>query len=631
MAQKDAKLWTADVVGNWARSTLTELNCPSDTCEEISGRFVTFGFNGAVLASLTIEQWELLVPGVKLTGFRLALFNAWNLVLSQTSHDGLDKGKKRDASRSDDDAADSTTRDASEVRKRARSLNIDDDSNEVVGPVPEMLQRFLDALYEKSQMAEAWYVDEYECPVRTETWMVPASWFGFHGESLFVRECYMRLEAILRGYRDQRFAWLRSGPSGPNRTVGGILVTGTPGVGKSHFLMYLAAKWSCESSTTIVYHGVSGVKQSSALVFDGKSWTLRPMENCMDLLYNPSTIYLCDGLTRSPLGIHYAFTVAAFSPSNLFKDFMKADDRIRVYMPTWTLPELEMCRLTCYGQSVTKDRLESLYNQFGGVVRYTLGKAVLFLESELTAAFKDIITKVNFQSVLTMVGSIESWDNPDIVHRAVHLVVQNDNFTEVIARFASQAIVDSVMDKGNHEQMFRSIDFVRNNTDPLLAGLRGQVFETLVHRYFRRCQTLQLDCRPLVPGLAAQSKIDFIAVGSEVLTVPRDLEQFVDGTYAVSKSRTFPSIDSALLPDTLFQVTVSSTHGIHGATLQKLVTALSARSRSLTKVRLFFVVPSDVFPTFRAQAYLTTKNVQYQLMPRFDLEVEQWVAEMKFT
>eukprot|EP01137_Pigoraptor_chileana_P024198 Opistho-2@91743 len=132
MAQKDAKLWTADVVGNWARSTLTELNCPSDTCEEISGRFVTFGFNGAVLASLTIEQWELLVPGVKLTGFRLALFNAWNLVLSQTSHDGLDKGKKRDASRSDDDAADSTTRDASEVRKRARSVDVDDNNNESV-------------------------------------------------------------------------------------------------------------------------------------------------------------------------------------------------------------------------------------------------------------------------------------------------------------------------------------------------------------------------------------------------------------------------------------------------------------------------------------------------------------------
>eukprot|EP01137_Pigoraptor_chileana_P012986 Opistho-2@65948 len=128
--REDPRRWTSQMVSEWARETIRrECEYSNEDIDKIILDLHASGkCTGAVLSVAKDIHWEKMVPHFPA---RVVLQADWEALLQRT-RSGLDKGKKRDASRSDDDAADSTTRDASEVRKRARSVYVDDNNNESV-------------------------------------------------------------------------------------------------------------------------------------------------------------------------------------------------------------------------------------------------------------------------------------------------------------------------------------------------------------------------------------------------------------------------------------------------------------------------------------------------------------------
>eukprot|EP01137_Pigoraptor_chileana_P021260 Opistho-2@84731 len=104
----------------------------SNLIDKMASSVTENNIDGPALCDLKDNEWDVMSTS---RGVQIRLRSEFNTLRSNQSApaiQGLDKGKKREASQSDDDAADSTTRYASEVRKRARSVDVDDNNNESV-------------------------------------------------------------------------------------------------------------------------------------------------------------------------------------------------------------------------------------------------------------------------------------------------------------------------------------------------------------------------------------------------------------------------------------------------------------------------------------------------------------------
>ena len=102
--------------------------------------------------------------------------------------------------------------------------------------------------------------------------------------------------------------------------------------------------------------------------------------------------------------------------------------------------------------------------------------------------------------------------------------------------------------------------------------------------------------------------------------------------YYRPRSQTFESIDALCVRqgdyDELFQMTVAKTHGIKVRGLQEVLRYLTKK-----KVRIYFVVPANIYPEFETQNYLTLQGKKYtQSLPWITdkVEVEQWVLKLNY-
>eukprot|EP01137_Pigoraptor_chileana_P021357 Opistho-2@84939 len=126
----DPSLWTKENVLEWVRASLsTDPPVAEEVINKTVDAFSSNEVDGASLGRIPSVGPSIWTELIQPAGIRHRLMTAWSAKISAT---GLDKGKKREASQSDDDAADSTTRDASKVRKRARTVDVDDNNNESV-------------------------------------------------------------------------------------------------------------------------------------------------------------------------------------------------------------------------------------------------------------------------------------------------------------------------------------------------------------------------------------------------------------------------------------------------------------------------------------------------------------------
>lgn len=188
-----------------------------------------------------------------------------------------------------------------------------------------------------------------------------------HASDLYIRQTYKDLyDKILQMFK--------------NSQEKQIVVTGTAGIGKSVFLIYLAIRLLAESNDDnppiIIYHTKSS---KICFVFGGCS-TVRSgnIEDFAPFLTLADTWYFVD----SSLGpvLDKARTVISVSPKTLFSEdrpYQDIDKDVawRYYMAPWNLEELEQCR-SCVAdfQVVPLQVMEELYSRIGGVPRYVLAR-----------------------------------------------------------------------------------------------------------------------------------------------------------------------------------------------------------------------------------------------------------------
>ena len=191
-----------------------------------------------------------------------------------------------------------------------------------------------------------------------------------YGGQLYVRPCYLQLKGILARLLEHAVLYR-------DKTV---LVSGTPGIGKSFCAVYLATHFIARGTRVICEFHPNSIMPDSPVIwyhfppnssqaFLSSQWEqAKPATNDLD------AVYLVDGglpHIHSPLCWCYAF----LNPQhNLYRWKTKSPSARLLFLPLWTLDELQACRsfVTVFEEGLSSQAVADAYEISGGVARTAL-------------------------------------------------------------------------------------------------------------------------------------------------------------------------------------------------------------------------------------------------------------------
>ena len=383
-------------------------------------------------------------------------------------------------------------------------------------------------------------------------------------ENFFIRACYpvyynLLMQCLTHGKYDF------------------VSVTGTPGIGKSVFYVYVFDRYRRENpKDTIITASFDKDNMLIECVVYGPDGEEPNHCDALPILQEGG-LYLFDGPPcRNPLGKK----MVCFTSPNL-RWFRKNNLNRRhtsLYMPVWTLDELIDADSAC-GFGIGSDSISERYNFFGGCPRYCLTDYTI----EVIHAEKTLAGKLSSIDSYEKLGLWLRDSTPDdqITHQVFHsqpVISKTFPFVhfrsrQVCSWKARELIYHAIKDKSDHAraELIRSIRLV-----PELASLRGVMFEDFCGLQFPK------------GGSFILHSLDAAAV-SRNLTIPPH-------AYRAMKAGCESIDGSAFIDDTvyLFQITVGKNHPVNANGILERLKSLELFEKFCNdsiKVELVFVLP----------------------------------------
>ncbi|KXZ45958.1 hypothetical protein GPECTOR_49g542 [Gonium pectorale] len=222
-----------------------------------------------------------------------------------------------------------------------------------------------------------------------------------------------------------------------------FLVLGTPGIGKSVFLLDLLYRLACNGRTVVFY---SPLTYPKALLFkpvasiDGRSvFEADNPSSFVHELTDPDTWLLCDSVEYTQMD---AVTVMTSSPrAGAYNAFAKTS-HLELWMGPWTLAEINAAyRLEPYRGNIDERTVDRLFNTWGGIPRYVLENAMI---PSMQRKLDDTVASSDLLAVLRSVKQIEA--APEASHKLLHVQV-NDACEKQGVVFGSEVIARLVTEK----------------------------------------------------------------------------------------------------------------------------------------------------------------------------------------
>ena len=269
-------------------------------------------------------------------------------------------------------------------------------------------------------------------------------------------------------------------------------LSGTPGIGKSRIVMYL-----CIRILQVVAEKQDIVYQQSDVFFrycrNGDVFMLKNGPSVMDLITKSSTFYIIDGNMAKPL-LSTCLTFFVSSPRNdKFQNWCKQQKTTPLYLPVWTLEELETCHPECYPDLSSKD-LHSRFRRYGGIARtvfWTMGDV-----PSIDAA----VNESNARKSINSVG-IPSKMFPTS-HMLLHIIV-NSNLGFQELDIASDYIGVLLLEKYFDETMEKLKSLIGDR-----GALGGHLFECYMHFIFQHSDKLEFLHRSLEGSVYGSSLLE---------------------------------------------------------------------------------------------------------------------------
>ena len=390
---------------------------------------------------------------------------------------------------------------------------------------------------------------------------------------LYIRESYRVIASSIK--------------SGINK----VIITGTPGIGKSVFLLYFLWKLVNERKRVfLIYHPYY-------IYYDGKGGMFQFLGDNLprDLSFWDDTLWcLFDAkgkkeahLSALPYDL-CSFVLSASPRRELVNDFQKAPVPQVFYMPLWTEAELEkIASLYDPPQPNWRDRFTIL----GGIPRFVLENTIRAPKAILDGACRscsldECINTIGVNSTIT--------EKSSAVHALVH-VTSTSPFTESSVCYASQAALDIIVKNKGFEAERRLEELLGwYDGNPLTAALCGYIFETYTLELLENGGTFH--CHQLTDG---NSEVEHV---ESTLDIPPSMKTVVDDVSShqtpnqlhVPKTKNYTTAIDAWIPGIgAFQITVGKEHAIRGEEAKRDIALLGDGAD-----KLYWLLPPLYYHSF---------------------------------
>jgi len=407
------------------------------------------------------------------------------------------------------------------------------------------------------------------------------------GYKLFIRPCYRKLsERILNDFYKRSH----------------LVVTGTPGIGKSVFGLYLMYLLRCEGKTVVFERKSDWYRFNDEGVIKGDVASFRQA----GFLDDESSWYLSDPDAK-PQELLSLRTVVLVSPNyERTKEFMKLSGLAQqIFMPVWKVDELLDCQCAVF-PDVPSDVVKQRFAEVGGVAR------AVFDEIMFNRVKKGILDALQTRSVRTLINAAFTWHGQfrtdETGDKLFHIWSSDvDDFTECTIELASKYMGDAVVstiDKRGSEELedLLAAAFDYPDVARMIGGsVRGKLFERLAHRRIGEARIAKEPFKMAIlnsSGVVSGDSLNFSFSASKEFKGNDFPSDFESGIYYTPVSQNFPAIDSFGVGgsdnDTLFLFQMESTGAESGD--GRVVGEhwnVAKKSASLKHLVFVFVVPEE--------------------------------------
>ncbi|RIA86762.1 hypothetical protein C1645_828796 [Glomus cerebriforme] len=444
------------------------------------------------------------------------------------------------------------------------------------------------------------------------------------GSQLLIRNCYLQLICQMFKNSTSQF---------------GCVVTGTPGIGKTYFGLFLLFYIRLYHSNSTVVWQLANSQFGTCICFFPDGDVKIGHFNCFRSIINKKeNFYLVDA--QVPEG-SCAYTILLTSPKpELFNRFIKPHGVTKYYMPIWEHDEIIILWDACYkdsrnlyGKRFTLEKIEILMSMWGTIPRSVLENwdDESYNKKELTR----LINETDLEKCMKSINEASMTRN-SASSRLVHIHVE-PNFVDSYFQFASSIICNKLINSYEHQLGNNLCDLIAcNDNQSKIASYRGNLFEDFAHKQLSKGGVFRT--RKLKKGINTTEITNKKIKGLEYnwFTTMKNVRE---DCYNRPRSKIFETIDSFSLDDdnetlTLYQTTVSTNHGIKVKGLKdfkysKWDEISNKFIKWDKKFHLYYVVPTDKFETFPWQSYRTKKNYVIKKYPSWIDEIPQYVLEIK--
>ncbi|WAQ86016.1 hypothetical protein PtA15_6A646 [Puccinia triticina] len=403
-----------------------------------------------------------------------------------------------------------------------------------------------------------------------------------------------------------------------------LVINGTPGIGKTVFSAYVMWIAACKQKTVVWEPAVAPgtpivtylMTSSGVEVVDTNSPALA------DALANSDTVYIVDG--HAPK-IRNVWTLLVTSPQrDHYHLFLKGRCSRMLYMPPWSYKEFQNSKRILYPDEklLPTTLMDQAFQWYGGVSRYVFEKASIHFKS---SGNED---KAFVEVTKDLLEAIKTYQLSDIVQQAInenysHLVIHicshpSQDLSEFHLAWASREVERAMADQYTVERSTNIQNALRAPSDD--TNFRGMLFEIYAHHVLQEGGSFEV--RRLTKGdppSGLDNRITFPAAKRRTFQTYDEVD-LGQNVFWEPESKHNPSIDLLRGPANFFQVTVSETHPIKYHGLRKALKRVKSKSHP----RLYFVVPSNIYPTYKYQHYHTQDGKIYHGKLGDIGNVEQW-------
>ncbi|EGF79879.1 hypothetical protein BATDEDRAFT_25352 [Batrachochytrium dendrobatidis JAM81] len=385
--------------------------------------------------------------------------------------------------------------------------------------------------------------------VEQDTWLLfEQEIFSSTLKRLFIRDSYKSIASNIK--------------PGINKTI----ITGTPGIGKSLFLIYLLWKLIKQGKRVLfIYH-------PDKIYYDGQGgvFELTSLPSVVDHAFWASDLWcLFDAKGKNSANLNAlpyercSFVVSTSPKRELTNDFKKSLPLQIFYMPIWTKPELEAIAPDFAIDIDWRHRFKVLGGIPRRVLEDTSSDPVELLQNVCRQCkLDDCIKEISFNSTIT--------ENSKASHSLIHMT-SVDPFTESSVAFASRTALDIIIEiKGMDVMRKMTSLLVLCEENPLAAALCGHIFEPYAVEMLEKGGVF--DSHQLVHGnkkTKPEETLLFIPL-SKKQVAGKVLPNQVPNQLYVPKTKNYAAIDAWIPGIGAFQATVSNKHDIKKSTEEDL-------------------------------------------------------------